>query len=324
MPYNKPFLSVHNQVLLLQARGMDVGLVADAETLLTQFGYYRLSGYWHPMRKWKFMPGATGGIVTVYEDDFQQGSTLTQAIKLAKFDEDLRALFLRAVERIEIGLRVRVALLLGQRGAMAHRDPKNLYPKFSSTPDPTTGVPPYTTWLDRVNEHETRSKEQFAVHMRSKYGLPFPLWVSIEVWDFGMMSRLVSGMTISDLDALGTQLGVSRKLVIPSWLRAINHIRNICAHYSRLWNRSPADQPMPPRLGEDPMLDHLATNSFAQTKLYAVAAVMQYLLRTIDPAFATEWSNLLKTHFLTFPTKPPFAAGQSGFPAGWDTLLLWN
>lgn len=111
MPYNKPFLSVHNQVLLLQARGMDVGLVADAETLLTQFGYYRLSGYWHPMRKWKFMPGATGGIVTVYEDDFQQGSTLTQAIKLAKFDEDLRALFLRAVERIEIGLRDRKSVV---------------------------------------------------------------------------------------------------------------------------------------------------------------------------------------------------------------------
>jgi abortive infection bacteriophage resistance protein len=320
MPYNKPFLSVPDQIALLKARGMDVGAAADAEALFTQFGYYRLSGYWHPMRKWAMAPVA-GGVV--YEDDFQQGSTLTQAIHLAKFDEDLRAHFLRAIERIEIGLRVRVALLLGARGAMTHRDPHNFYPRFS-TPDLTTGASPYTTWLDRVDEHEARSKEQFAVHIRERYGLPFPLWVSIEVWDFGMMSRLVGGMTIADQKALGAPLGMSRTHVIPSWLRAINHIRNICAHYSRLWNRSPADQPMPPKAGENPLLDHLADDNFAQTKLYAVAAVMQYLLRTIDPAFATEWANLLKAHFATFPAKPPFVVGQSGFPGGWDALPLWN
>ena len=51
---------------------------------------------------------------------------------------------------------------------------------------------------------------------------------------------------------------ITRVHVFPSWLRAINHIRNICAHRSRLWNRSRSDQPIPPKVGEHAMLDHLA------------------------------------------------------------------
>ena len=309
-----------DQIALLQARGLDVGEIGQAETLLSQFGYYRLSGYWHPMRKWS-LTTLNGNVA--YADDFQPGSTLAQAILIAKFDENLRAHFLRAIERIEIGLRVRVALLLGGRGAMAHRDPGNFYSRFIQADD-ATGTSSYETWIGRVDDHEARSKEQFALHVRQKYGLPFPLWVSIEVWDFGMLSRLVSGMTIADQKALSSPFGFARTGVFPSWLRAINHIRNICAHYSRLWNRSPADQPMPPKIGDDPLLNHLAADQFAHTKLYGVAATMQFILRKLDPAFAAQWSADLKSHFATFPAMPPFAVGQSGFPTGWDMQPLWN
>lgn len=323
-PYAKTFLDIPGQATLLQSRGLNLGDPAQAERRLKQYGYYRLSGYWHPLRKSSLGLDHEGKATVIYADDFVAGATLDQAIGLAEFDRHLRALFLEAIERIEIAMRVSVALLLGLRGAWAHRDRAQFYPKFGIRPDPVTGVTPFDAWLHRLDEHEHRSKEQFTTHFRDKYGGPLPLWISIEVWDFGMLSKLIGGMAVADQQHLAGAIGIARRPLLPSWLRAINHIRNVAAHHSRLWNRSPADQPIPPKVGEFGLLDPLASDDFAHSRLYAVAAIMQYLLRSIDPRAATRWSNRLKAHFATFPAIPGVVVGNSGFPLGWETIPLWN
>ncbi|MBB4859241.1 abortive infection bacteriophage resistance protein [Novosphingobium chloroacetimidivorans] len=324
LPYAKSFLDIPGQVALLQSRGLDIGDHATAERLLAQYGYYRLSGYWHPLRKSALGFDGSGKPAIVYSDEFVLGATLDQAIGLAEFDRRLRALFLEAIERIEVAIRVSVALLLGPRGPWAHRQAGHFYPKFATQPNPRTGVIPFHAWLARLDDHEQRSKEQFTTHYRAKYGGPLPLWISIEVWDFGMLSKLVGGMTVADQQQLASSLSVVRRPLLPSWLRAINHIRNVAAHHSRLWNRSPADQPVPPRPGEFALLEPLAKDSFAHSRLYAVAAIMQYMLRIIDPNAAIEWSDHLKAHFATFPEIPGVAVGNSGFPLGWEASALWN
>ena len=43
-PYNKPHLSIPDQLHLLEARGMTVDDRARAERYLRRLGYYRLSG----------------------------------------------------------------------------------------------------------------------------------------------------------------------------------------------------------------------------------------------------------------------------------------
>lgn len=324
LPYTKPFLDISGQAALLQGRGLNLGDPATAERLLAQYGYYRLSGYWHPLRKTTLGFDRAGKPAVIYSDEFVAGATLNQAIGLAEFDRRLRALFLEAVERIEIATRVSVALLLGPHGPWAHRQAAHFYPKFAMQPNTSNGITPFQAWLARLDEHEQRSKEQFTTHYREKYGGPLPLWISIEVWDFGMLSKLVGGMAVADQQQLASHFGISRRPLLPSWLRAINHIRNVAAHHSRLWNRSPADQPIPPKPGEFALLEHLAGDVFAHSRLYAVAAIIQHLLRTIDPNAALEWANRLKAHFATFPVIPGVVVGNSGFPARWETLELWN
>ena len=324
VPYSKPFLDVPGQVALLIARGLDVGAPVEAERLLRQFGYYRLSGYWHPLRKATLEANGSGKLDFVYASDFRSGTTLAQAVGIAEFDRRLRGLFLEASERIEVAVRVAVALLFGPRGPWAHRDPAQFYSKFVSKADPVTGEVPFATWLARVDDHERRSKEQFSAHFREKYEGPHPLWISIEVWDFGMLSRLVGGMSVADQMALAAQFGISRRALFPSWMRAINHVRNVSAHHSRLWNRSPADQAVPPKVGEFPLLDHLATDAFAHTRIYAVAAVMQYLLRIIDPRSAQDWATDMRELFTSFPAVPGVPVEQSGFPQNWYEQPLWD
>jgi abortive infection bacteriophage resistance protein len=159
-------------------------------------------------------------------------------------------------------------------------------------------------------------------HFRAKYSSDLPIWIAIELWDFRMLSTFLSGMKVADQDTIAAKYNIPRRELLTSWMRAINHIRNICAHHSRLWNCSPSDQPKPPKVGEIPLLDHLANDTFAQTRLYAVAAVIQFFLRRINPT--TSWAARVDQHFATFPQAPGIAPGQNGFPNSWKTLPLWT
>lgn len=47
----KPWLSPTDQLQLLQERGMRVDNPEAALNYLNRLGYYRLSGYWYPMRR---------------------------------------------------------------------------------------------------------------------------------------------------------------------------------------------------------------------------------------------------------------------------------
>jgi len=315
--YEKPFLTIADQIALLESRGLEIPNKESAADKLQEYGYYRLSGYSYPMRKFDLPTGKQ-------TDEFVQGASIEQAFALIEFDRGLRSLFMTTAERIEVAIRVQVAILLGAKCPWAHRDPNQFYEKFSRKVDPKTGKIPFNDWISRLDEHEAKSKEQFATHFRQNYADPPPIWVSIELWDFGMLSKLVGGMRTDDQKALGKVFGLKRRELLPTWIRSINHIRNISAHHSRLWNRSPADQPSPPKQGEFEELDHLASDSFAQVRLYAVAAISQFLLKQTNPDAARNWADQLKAHASTFPTVPAVPFTQAGFPTDWHTQDLWN
>jgi abortive infection bacteriophage resistance protein len=138
---------------------------------------------------------------------------------------------------------------------------------------------------------------------------------------FGMTSFFLSGMKIADQDALSMKYGFPRKTLLTA-VRNLNNVRNMCAHHSRIWNRSPADQISCPKHGEAVLLDHLVPDRMAQSRIYATAAVIQFFLRTIHPA--STWGERMKKHFGDFPTSAVSTVSQAGFPYGWETLPLWN
>ncbi len=60
MPYNKPFLTVSEQLEQLQSRGISVTDVDRAKRDLRAINYYRLSGYLYPLRKKEPAPPRQG------------------------------------------------------------------------------------------------------------------------------------------------------------------------------------------------------------------------------------------------------------------------
>jgi abortive infection bacteriophage resistance protein len=158
-----------------------------ASACLGRIGYYRLSGYWYPFRKshismnpvtgQKLLDPITQRPRIIVEDHFRAGTTFQQVMNLYVFDKRLRLLFLDAIERIEVALRVDVALLLGARDPWAHRNPGQLHGNFVKKTDPRTGQSEYRKWLDRLDSTFNRSQEEFVKHFKRKYaGEQPPIW----------------------------------------------------------------------------------------------------------------------------------------------------
>lgn len=53
MSYSRPWKSFSEQLELLKSRGMVVTDEASALDYLERVGYYRLSAYWYPFRKYE-------------------------------------------------------------------------------------------------------------------------------------------------------------------------------------------------------------------------------------------------------------------------------
>lgn len=331
--YTKPYKNVAGQLSLLTSRGMEITDVAAASACLSRIGYYRLSGYWYPFRKshisvnpitgQQLLDPITQRPQIIVEDDFREGTTFQQVMGLYIFDKRLRLLFLDAIERVEIALRVDIALLLGSRDAWAHRNPSQLHGNFSKKIDARTGLTEYQKWLTRLDSTFSRSQDEFVKHFKRKYaGEQPPIWIAIELWDFGMLSVFLSGMKNADKEHLASKYGFPRTDLLTSIVRNINHVRNICAHHSRLWNRSPVDQVSPPKIGEIAELEHLTSDLTAQSRIYATAAALQFLLKNINPT--SSWGARLKNHCATFSPSIEVNISQAGFPPEWEQLILWS
>lgn len=319
MPFSKPFLAVPEQIILLKSRGLTITDDIRATAALERIGYYRLSGYWYPLR---VSTVANPGGTQIVQDAFRRGSNFGQVIDLYVFDKKLRLLTLDAIERVEVALRTDIALLLGQHSPVAHRDPAYLHGRFTKTLLRGRAMTGHQEWLDRLDNVTARSREEFVEHFRRSYSTPLPIWMAVELWDFGMLSHFLSGMRHQDQATLAARYGLPRPELLTGWVRSINFARNLCAHHSRLWNRPLVDQPPPPRKGEVAWLDHLTADPHAQKRYYGVAAVLRYLLRFINPT--TSWASRLAGLVVTLPAAPGISVRHMGFPKDWADLPLWQ
>lgn len=317
MAYSKPWLSFPDQLRQLKARGMVVTDDTTAQQYLDRIGYYRLSGYWNAFRVSD--PTAPGG----KGDNFVAGTLFTDALHLYIFDKKLRLLALDALERIEVAIRVDMAHLLGQRDTAAYMNRQMLDRRFSQVRRGQRRSP-HDKWVDRLDKLVSRSSETFIDHFKQKYGLPLPIWVAIEVWDFGAMSMLYAGMKGKDRDTIAQKYGVPGGHILGSWLRALNYLRNLCAHHCRLWNRNMVDQPkLPsgPQLGD---LNHFVGNAQWIARPFVFFSLLQWLMREICPN--SHWKDRVHAHLQAFPvdSNQLRSLSEMGCPSGWERWNLWK
>jgi len=312
--YPKPFLDLPDQVALLQMRGLRISDGAAAQRCLRRIGYYRLSAYWYPFR----VPVAVAP--PTRSDDFLPNSRFADALALYVFDKRLKLLVMDAIERVEIAMRVELSLCLGSKGAFSYLDAAQLDPKFSASTSGGSSL--LDDWKAKMTTLHNQSHEEFVRHFDGVYSLPMPIWMACELWDFGMMSRLFSGLKAPDKQTIALRFGVPKAGWLESWLRALNVVRNIVAHHARLWNRLLGVSPALPPRGSMPGFDGLQLFPNVNRRVYAILCILAHLLSVINPN--SHWKNRVVALANAFPSMPHAKLSDMGFPANWQTHSFWK
>ena len=299
VPYTKPALTFEQQLALLQVRGLSVSTPVQAIGALTSISFYRLSGYWYPMRR-----RSEGGNVF---SEFEPGATFDTVINLYEFDRKLRLLVMDALERVEVLLRTTITYRLGHKyGALGHETASNFHPRFE-----------HAIWITKLHDEVTRSQDAFVSHYKRSYeGFPaLPIWMVTEVMSLGSLSRLVRGLKSEDKRAVADNFHLHPKR-LEDWLHVLTYVRNVCAHHSRLWNRELAIRP--DVKGSD---EWLPPTTPRNDRVFYVLLMLRHLLRCSGGG--EEWANTCEST-LTAVTSIRRWSVAMGFPENWTGHPVWS
>ncbi|MDR2429419.1 MAG: Abi family protein [Puniceicoccales bacterium] len=318
LDYAKPFLTIAEQVALIARRGMHVADADEAGHYLRHEGYYRLGSYLHPFRQ---VNPATGQ----WLDTYVPTARFSDVIRLYEYDKWLRIVMLSGLRAIEISVRVAIAHHLGARDIFAHENPRCLNGAFTTQESSRRGKTQYQAWLDKYHLLLARDDQEDIVRQFiAKYGQRIPIWVAIELWDFGLLTRFFGGMKFADQQSVSRHYGVEEPHLFASWLRSFNYVRNVCAHHSRLWNRNIVEQPRLVTKHPDPLLRHLTERGVKApgSRVYATLALATFVLRRMN--YRGSWGGDAVQLLEKFPSCESLSPGMMGIPNGWRAFPLWK
>lgn len=210
MPQIKPYCTYEEQIDILRDKGCIVKDEEFCKIVLTNINYYRLSAYFLPFKQ--------------NDGSYQKGTTFEKIYHIYEFDKKLRNLFLSALEVIEVSFRSRLSHFHASKyGPLGYKDPSTFCSKHNNE-----------KFKENISrEIKNNSKVLFVKHHIEHYDGQFPLWVIIELFTFGMLSYFYSDLKTADKKAIA---GKNYKEMV-SWFRCCTDLRNICAHYGRLYYR---------------------------------------------------------------------------------------
>ncbi|MEO5371327.1 MAG: Abi family protein [Magnetococcus sp. DMHC-1] len=296
MHFSKPPKTIDEQIVLLQSRGMVIHDPVSAWHFLAHLNYYRLSAYWLPFE------------ANHARHIFQPNIQFDAVLKLYFFDRELRLLLLDAIERIEISLRTQWAYHM----AHGHGPHAFLEPSLSKYPDK------WKINMDKLRKEIERSDEAFIKHYKDTYDNPEmpPIWAVCEVMSLGLLSRF-----FTNLKPMSVRRNIAKTYkvddhVLQSFLQHLAHIRNLCAHHSRLWNRRFTVTMELPRT--KPALLVADFHPAEDRKIYNTLVMLAWMMDHICPGH--HW----KVRLLDLIRRHDIDTNAMGFPEKFFERAIWQ
>jgi len=281
----KPPTTYDQQIEKLRSRGCQVTDVSFCTKVLSQINYYRLSAYFLPFKKsdGNYLPG------TDFKDIYQ----------IYEFDRELRNLLFAAIEEVEIYLRAQFAYFHAHKyGATGYLNIVNYNARHR-----------HDKFQELIEiEIQNNRKVLFVQHHLVNYGGQFPIWVITELFTFGMLSYFYNDLPMADQKHLARELFLAVPKSFASWLRCCTDLRNICAHYGRLYFRIftaiPANLP--------------DLEKRAERRLFGAILALKTLYHDVN-----KWNNEIYDGIKKLITlySPVIKLDHIGFPADWEAKL---
>jgi abortive infection bacteriophage resistance protein len=289
LQFSKNHLSYEEQTKLLQSRNLIVSNLDFAIKKLSHLNYYRISAYFYPFFEQK--------------NSFKNGATFEDILQLYYFDKELRHLIFYAIEKIEVYTRTQISFSISKNsGVFGYVDENIFHDKLK-----------HSSLLESIKSETTRSKEIFVKDFYNKYDEEYlPVWAMVEIVSFNTLSKIFANLKESYRNEITKELKI-KPFVFQRWLHTLTYIRNICAHHSRLWNKSLAIEPMIPK-------NQKIFHSLNNQKLFFVLSMIQFVFLSIDDEefdFKAELKSLL-SKYSSIDIK------AMGFIEDWEEFEIWR
>ena len=225
----KPARSYEEQAQrLMDVHNLETGNPDRARHILSTVNYYRLTTYGKHLRR---------------QDNpelFVDGVSLEDLYSLYQFDMRLRHQILPVLEFFEVQLRAKLSYHLAMAyGSTGYTNAANFRLDKQSQ----------GSHKSLMNKFKIEVKRQddlaFVRHHQQKYGGQFPVWVAVELFSFGMLAQLYDMLIEHDQWAIAREYSLTPE-EFAAFIGSAVDVRNICAHYSRLYNQPIDDVPILP------------------------------------------------------------------------------
>lgn len=280
-------LTVEQQIDNLLELGLIIDDEESAKDLLNDISYFRLVK--------AFSLGLKPKNGVYYAD-----VSFDMLVQLYKFNCKFRQLLFPIIERVEINLRCRLANYFSIKyGVLGYENADNFN-------DPSY----HSAFLSEI-EHEImrNSKSPFVKNFNDNYeDGKIPFYALVELLSFGTLSKFFKNMKNEDKKAIAATYGVGYTY-FESWIESIAYVRNLCAHYGRLYNV---------KLTKSPMLyKEYLRSGIKNIRIFGVLLCIKHLIPDDSHwrAFIFQLEELLLRY-------PAVKIKTMGFPDNWKKYLL--
>ncbi|TXC79025.1 DNA-binding protein [Metabacillus litoralis] len=283
----KPPTTYREQVEIFKTRNLHIKNSESAENYLQRVNYYRLSAYAITLKD------------PLNKENYKDNSTFEELTSLYEFDRRLRLLLLGVLETIEIAFRTHISYETAHKyGPLGYKDKENF-----------TNEKFHKESLDELDTLISRSRkgELFIEHHFKNYSGHIPIWAAIEVTSFGYISKFYRNLNEDLKKHIAKVYYNVPYLYLESWLQTLSNVRNVCAHYGRLYNK---------KLTFKPRLFKEDIRRFNNQKVYAAIYIIQRLLTRVErKRFLIELETLIQEY------EEHIDYSHIGFPNNWRELL---
>ena len=297
--YQKKHKTFEEQLGILKQRKLIISNDSFVLSKLKHINYYRLSAYFLPFQYPKNSEN---------ENIFLPNTSFENILSSYYFDAELRKIIFEAVESIEIYFRTQIAYFHSLKyDAFGYLKLENFRENKADK---------FQELQDDILKEKTRSKEFFIKHFKKKYNsVDLPIWSVVEIISFGSLSKFFMILKEKEQNQVIQNIHGINKVVFYKWFHALSGVRNICAHHSRLWNRTLGVSFEVPR-----GLDSFENIKESRNKVFFALSVIEYLLTCIgedEVDFKTKIKNLIKKY-------PKVKLESMGFIENWEQNPIWS
>ena len=284
---HQPSMSVDEQVENLKSLGLIINDEVYAKRILNDISYFRLIKAYSLGVKLK-------------NGKYNEGVTFEQIVDLYLFNANFRQITFSEIERIEVNVRCRIANYFADTyGVLGYKESANFVDEEY-----------YNAFLTDIKEEIGRnSKAPFVRNFRENYeGGDLPIYALVEIFSFGTLSKFYKNMKNVDKKAVAKSFGIGYTY-LESWLESISYVRNICAHYGRLYNAKLSKTPM---LYKEYMQAGIVNN-----RIFGVLLCMKHILKN-----DTHWNQYVEQVGQLIEKYEKVDVKTMGFPENWKKLLV--